>query len=124
MINQKKMIENFCNKVRMSPSDNQLIALQDFKIDNKRTGYLYAYKDEKYLHIDVGVSIGTPCFRNIEDAYCSHTLHEYLYVRVLEDKDITFESRIENLMRKVVAQLDILRPHHINSLRNNLEKIL
>lgn len=119
-----KAIEIFCNKIRKAPPTNELIEVQSFKIDEEHKGYLYAYKGENTIRIDVGASVGDVNFDTIENAYCCHSLHEHLYATVIENKDITLECRVERLMKKVIAQLDILVPHQRNAYKNGLNRVL
>lgn len=117
----KKAIEIFCNKIRKAPPTNELIDVQNFKIDEEHRGYLFAYKGENTIHIDVSASVGDVNFDTIENAYCCHSLHEHLYATAIENKEITLEWSVERLMKKVIAQLDILAPHQRNAYKNGLD---
>lgn len=120
-------IKQFVEKIRNETRIDELIKVEGFKIDDRHTGYLYAYLSARGVHIDAGVSTGTPCFEDFEnysDAYCNHTLHEYFYKSAATDKDITLEWRVEDLLRKTLLQFDILEPIHKKHMKSDEETIL
>lgn len=114
----RSYIKLFADKIRSSNEIDELIKVEKFPIDNEHTGYLYAYKTERGVHIDAGASVGTCDFYPIETMYCGHTLHEYLGSNVYEDKEITLEYRIERLLSKTIAQLDVLAPINREQAKN------
>jgi len=123
----KNYIKIFCKKIREETQIDELIKVENFKIDSRHTGYLYAYLTNKGIHIDVSVSTGTPCYKdfiNYSDIYCSHTLHEYFYKSVITDKDITLEWCVEDLLNKTIQQFDVLEPIQKERLKNNEDSIL
>ncbi|MEF9983739.1 MAG: hypothetical protein RR806_07860 [Oscillospiraceae bacterium] len=120
-------VKLFVEQIRESRPIDELIKIENFKIGNKYTGYLYAYHTDVGVHIDTGVSSGKPCFKDLEnysDMYCNHTLHEYLYQSAVDDTDITLESRVEELLQKTLAQLIILEPVQKECMKNNKKSIL
>ena len=74
-----------------------------------------------------GVSSGTPDFKDFEnysDMYCNHTLHEHLSQSVVDDTNITLESRVKKLLAKTLEQLVLLEPVEKERRKNNLVSIL
>ena len=100
----------FADKIRQTSAVDELIKVENFHIDGDHIGYLYAYKTERGVHIETSASIGDLNFEDWSTIYCGHTLHEYLDTKSISDSIITLESRIERLLSKTVAQLDILAP--------------
>lgn len=120
-------IKLFVEKIKESQSIDELIKVENFKIDEVHIGYLYAYHTPVGVHIDTGVSSGTPCFKDIlnySDMYCDHTLHEYLYQSAVDATDISLESRVEELLRKTLEQFIVLEPIQKARIVNREKSIL
>lgn len=120
-------IKLFVDKIKESQSIDEIIKVENFKIDKIHTGYLYAYHTPVGVHIDTGVSSGTPCFKDIanySDIYCDHTLHEYLYQSAVDDTNITLESRVEELLRRTLEQFIVLEPIQKERMINREKSIL
>lgn len=118
----KSYIAIFADKIRNATAIDELIKVEDFRIDNEHTGYLYAYKTSRGVHIETSASVGKCNFESWEEMYCCHTLHEYLDAKSIADT--TLESRIERLLAKAVAQLDILAPIERENAAKSGEPIL
>lgn len=120
-------INLFVDKIKESQSIDKLINVENFKIDEIHTGYLYAYHTPIGVHIDTTVSSGIPCFKdfkNYSDMYCDHTLHEYLYQSAVDATDISLESRVEELLRKTLEQFIVLEPIQKERIVNREKSIL
>ena len=117
-------ISLFAEQIRATKAIDELIKEESFRIDSEHTGYLYAYKTGRGVHIDAGASVGSCSFASWNDMYCGHTLHEYLGTKAIADTDITLESRIERLLNKTIAQLDILAPIARKNATKSGESIL
>ena len=123
----KTNIKLFVEKIRKSRTIDELIKVENFKIDDKYTGSLYAYHTSRGVHIDATVSSGIPFFKdliNYSDMYCNHTLHEYLLHSAVDDTNITLESRVEELLRKTMEQLIVLETIQKECMKNNKKSIL
>lgn len=115
----RSYIKLFAEKIRNTTAIDELISVDTFSIDNEHKGYLYAYRTERGIHIDVGASIGDCNFDNYDNMYCGHTLHIHLIEKAITCTEITLESRINTLLNKVIAQLDILAPIHRTNMRTS-----
>lgn len=103
-------IQKFADDIRLMEALDKLIKVENFPLDKEHTGYLYAYKTGRGVHIDTAVSIGDCDFTTPETMYCGHTLHEYLNDSIYTGKTETLEKRIDRLLGKTLFQLDILAP--------------
>ena len=106
----KRYINTFAKQIRAAKTIDELIKVESFCVDNEHIGYLYAYKTERGVHVETSASVGDCTFTNWDDMYCGHTLHEYLDADSINDTTVTLEDRIERLLNKTIAQLDILAP--------------
>src|SRR5574344_1111519 len=118
MDTMRSYVDIVANKIRNTTTIDELIKVEAFSIDKEHKGYLYAYRTGRGVHIETCASVGTPDFESWTDMYCNHSLHEYLDAKAISDTAITLESRIERLLNKTIAQLDILTPIE----RDNVEK--
>ena len=95
-------IKIIADMIRNFNENDKLIKLENFKIKQYSCS-IYAYKTNRGVHIDTTISTGNPYFEDLEnfsDMYMNHTLHEYLSNKVYEDKYITLEQLIENLLNR------------------------
>ena len=123
----REYINIFADKIRNTGAIDELIKVENFNIDNIHKGYLYAYKTARGIHIETSVSVGDCNFTdfiNYSDMYCGHTLHEYLIMGVIDDKNITLENRIYSLLEKTILQLDILTLINRNNVKESKAAIL
>lgn len=117
----KKDIKIIADMIRNFTENDSLIKIENFKTEQYTCG-IYAYKTDRGLHIETTVSTGTPYFKDLEnftDMYTNHTLHEYLSKKVYDDKNITLEKRISDLLNKTIRQFEILRPIHIEDFKKH-----